>query len=198
LQRLAGCIDRGLNQVHTDQEEIRRQVKDVGQVAATLEPGNGSTKKRQAEFVALREEFHGSNDAHQQHLAKVMESFEPGLFVGGEAADLPQDNLDLERWFRLPKGHERRIHGHSHAGVRIVQEGPTLVLVLDAHQARQGPLRRRSYTRIVPACHRIANGRPSIGARSCARRALRRNGGYYSQNSKRGIRTKVSLLSGRC
>jgi hypothetical protein len=139
LQRLAGCIDRGLNQVHTDQEEIRRQVKDVGQVAATLEPGNGSTKKRQAEFVALREEFHGSNDAHQQHLAKVMESFEPGLFVGGGAADLPQDNLDLERWFRLPKGHERRIHGHSHAGVRIVQEGPTLVLVLDAHQARQGP-----------------------------------------------------------
>jgi hypothetical protein len=129
-----------LNQVHSAQEEIRRQVKDVGQVAAMLEPGNGSTKKRQAEFVTLREQLHGSSDAHQQHLAKVMASFEPGLFVGGAAAaGLPQDNLDLERWFRLPKGHERRIHGHRHAGVRIVQEGPTLVLVLDAHQARHGP-----------------------------------------------------------
>src|SRR5213079_3393585 len=25
-----------------------------------------------------------------------------------------KDNLDLERWFRLPKSHERRIHGHRH------------------------------------------------------------------------------------
>ena len=50
-----------------------------------------------------------------------------------------RDNLDLERWFRLPKSHERRIHGHRHAGVRIVQEGPTLVLALDAHAAHPGP-----------------------------------------------------------
>jgi hypothetical protein len=35
----------------------------------------------------------------------------------------------------LPKSHERRIHGHRHAGVRIVQEGPTLVHALDAHAA---------------------------------------------------------------
>jgi len=33
----------------------------------------------------------------------MMSSFEPGLFVGGEAADLPVDNLDLERWFKGPK-----------------------------------------------------------------------------------------------
>ena len=50
-----------------------------------------------------------------------------------------QDNLDLERWFRQPKGHERRIHGHRHAGVRIVQEGPTLLLALDAHVAPPEP-----------------------------------------------------------
>ena len=49
------------------------------------------------------------------------------------------DNLDLERWFRKPKGHERRIHGHKHAGVRIVQEGPTLVHALDAHLEHDGP-----------------------------------------------------------
>jgi len=64
-----------------------------------------------------------------------MSSFVPGLFVGHEAAELPQDNLDLERWFKQPKGHERRMHGHRHAGVRIVQEGPTLLLALDAHLA---------------------------------------------------------------
>src|SRR3989442_12885662 len=68
-----------------------------------------------------------------------MTSFEPGLFVGGDLLDGPHDNLDLERWFRRPKGHERRIHGHRHAGVRIVQEGATLVLVLDAHAGHADP-----------------------------------------------------------
>lgn len=43
-----------------------------------------------------------------------------------------RDNLDLERWFHLPKSHERRIHDHRHAGVRIVQEGATMVHALDA------------------------------------------------------------------
>jgi len=65
-----------------------------------------------------------------------------GLFVGirgKKGNSLPQDNLDLERWFRVPKGHERRIHGHSHAGVRIVQEGATLLLVLNAHEAHPQP-----------------------------------------------------------
>jgi len=44
----------------------------------------------------------------------------------------------LERWFKGPKGHERRIHGHRHAGVRIVQQGPTLMLALDAHVHHDG------------------------------------------------------------
>src|SRR4029077_9614633 len=48
-------------------------------------------------------------------------------------------NLELERWFRLPKGHERRIHGRKHAGVRLVQEGATLMPVLDAHKSREKP-----------------------------------------------------------
>jgi hypothetical protein len=39
----------------------------------------------------------------------------------------------------LPKSHERRIHGHRHAGVRIVQEGPTLVHALDAHATHPEP-----------------------------------------------------------
>jgi len=69
----------------------------------------------------------------RQAMAKTMNAFAPGLFVGEDMPDLPRDNLDLERFFRYPKGHERRIHGHRHAGVRIVMEGPTLVAVLDTH-----------------------------------------------------------------
>jgi len=68
-----------------------------------------------------------------------MKSFARGVFAGGDLLDLPQDNLDLERFFRKPKGHERRIHGHAHAGVRIVQEGPTLLLALYAHGEHPEP-----------------------------------------------------------
>ena len=121
------------------QEVIREQVKEVAKVAATLDIANGSSAQRQEQFSTLRNEYQASEDWYQQPLGKMMASFEPGLFVGGDRADWPQDNLDLERWFRQPKSHERRIHGHSHAGVRIVQEGPTLVLVLDAHLTQDGP-----------------------------------------------------------
>jgi len=62
------------------------------------------------------------------------------VFVGGEAADVPADNVDVERWFKRPKGHERRIHGRRHAGIRIVQDGPTLLLALDAHGHHDGSL----------------------------------------------------------
>ena len=72
-------------------------------------------------------------------MATVMVGFLAGLFVGEGKFEEIRDNLDLERWFRLPKSHERRIHGHRHAGVRIVVEGPTLVHALDAHVAHPGP-----------------------------------------------------------
>jgi len=68
-----------------------------------------------------------------------MTAFCVGLFAGGDEFAEVRDNRDLDRFFRVPKSHERRIHGHRHAGVRIVQEGPTLVLVLDAHSAHPDP-----------------------------------------------------------
>jgi hypothetical protein len=74
-----------------------------------------------------------------QQMGRLMASFKKGLFAGGGRVDLPRDNLDLERWFRLPKGHERRIHGRCHAGVRIVQEGATMLLALDAHRHHPQP-----------------------------------------------------------
>jgi hypothetical protein len=72
-------------------------------------------------------------------MVQVMTSFLAGLFVGEGRFEQIRDNLDLERWFRLPKSHERRIHGHRRAGIRLVLEGPTLVHALDAHAAHPGP-----------------------------------------------------------
>jgi hypothetical protein len=85
--------------------------------------------------VRLQERLSSSGDAKRVQMAVVMAAFYVGLFAGGgKLRGLPLDNLDLERWFRLPKGHERRINGRRHAGVRLVQEGATLMPVLDAHR----------------------------------------------------------------
>jgi hypothetical protein len=87
----------------------------------------------------LIDRFQRSGDPIRGKMAGVMVSFLAGLFVGEGEFEEIRDNLELERWFRIPKSHERRIHGHRHAGVRIVQEGPTLVPALDAHVAHPGP-----------------------------------------------------------
>jgi hypothetical protein len=71
-----------------------------------------------------------------------MVSFRLGLFVGVKLRAHPRDNLDLERWFCCPKSHERRIHGHRHAAIRIVCDGPTLLPTLDAHASHPGVFSR--------------------------------------------------------
>jgi hypothetical protein len=120
-------------------ERVRAQAQLVEAVAATLDPHSGPCRERRQRFEALRESLAAQADPTPRQLAKVMESFAPGLFAGGDDLDLPTDNLDLERWFRTPKGHERRIHGHAHAGIRLVLEGPTLLPTLDAY-TRQADL----------------------------------------------------------
>jgi hypothetical protein len=139
LKGLAGCIDRGLAHVQGQQQEVRRQLHDVQRVAGTLDVTQGSATERQTQFTRLQEEFADLQTPWYRHLATIMTSFAVGLFAGGDELTHLHDNLDLERWFRIPKGHERRIHGHRHAGIRIVQEGPTLLLALDAHEAHPGP-----------------------------------------------------------
>jgi hypothetical protein len=119
---------------------IRGYVKDIEAVAATLDPAAGSGEGRRKTFAELIERFRRGGDAIRSKMAGVMLSFLAGLFVGEGTFEAIRDNLEQERWFRVPKSHERRIHGHRHAGVRIVQEGPTLVLALDAHVAHPGPL----------------------------------------------------------
>jgi hypothetical protein len=136
---LANCLDRGLQEVAQEQEQLREHVSEIHKIQATLDPSRGEASQRQRRFARLQKRLERSADPVRQQMAVVMAAFLGGLFVGGEVEGLPQDDLDLERWFRLPKGHERRIHGHKHTGVRLVQEGATLMPVLDAHQEHPGP-----------------------------------------------------------
>ena len=136
---MAACIAKGLALVRPQQETIRCHVETLQEVAATLDPAAKTSARRQSDFDAILTRLDGASDPIYEQMAGLMRSFRTGLFAGDDAFDHVHNNLDLERWFRLPKGHERRIHGHRHAGVRIVQEGPTLVHALDAHHTHPEP-----------------------------------------------------------
>ncbi len=155
-----------MEHVQAEQEPIREYVKDIEKVAATLEPGGESCEDRKETFQELIDRFERNEDPIRQHMATLMISFLGGLFVGEGKFEEIKDNLDLERWFRLPKSHERRIHGHRHAGVRIVQDGPTLVLARDAHVAHPGPFTAEELlpyrTAREPPCQREALNRPKV------------------------------------
>jgi hypothetical protein len=139
LERLIKCIDQGKNLVVETQKQVADYVEQIRQVDRALDPESDAWAQRKRSFTTLERKFLADEDPICQEMGRVMASFKPGLFVGGGRADLPCDNLDLERWFRLPKGHERRIHGRRHAGVRIVQEGATMLLALDAHRHHPRP-----------------------------------------------------------
>jgi hypothetical protein len=148
----------------------------VAEVAATLDPANGLGARRETDFEEVLDRLAGDDGPIPAHMAGVMGSFRAGLFAGGDAADWVQDNLELERWFRLMKGHERRIHGRRHAGVRIVLEGPTLAPTLDAHAAHPEPFHAEDllpyHAARVPECQRQAMDRRKVmrKARSKKRR----------------------------
>ena len=166
LQRLAGYIGRGLEEVRDEQEEIRGILQDVHKVSATLDPDMGSSKERLAKFHSLQQQYELDKHSIRQQMAKLMDSFSHGLFIGEDVLGFPTDNLDLERWFKNPKGHERRIHGHAHAGVRIVQEGPTLILALDAHLRHPAPFSQEDLYPYAdakpPACQQEAIHRRKV------------------------------------
>jgi hypothetical protein len=168
LQRLTGCIDRGLKLVRADQAKVRRGVQKIQAVADTLDPANGSVDERRRKFEELRKQFSKQRTPLARHIVKLMISFVAGLFVG-PVDGLPEDNLELERWFRKPKSHERRIHGRRHAGVRLVEEGPTLVLTLDAHAHHPDPFVADD---LLP--YRSAQPPPSQQAAIACRRVMRK------------------------
>jgi hypothetical protein len=164
--------------VNEQQEVIREYVEVIAEVAATLEPGPEDITEREEKFEGLIDQFEATEDPIRHGMAMLMLSFLPGLFVGDTAYEAIKDNLDMERWFRLPKSHERRIHGHRHAGIRLVLDGATLVLALDAHAAHPGPFTVEDLlpyrTAREPCCQTEARGRRTImrKARSKKQRPL--------------------------
>jgi hypothetical protein len=167
-------MDRGLTLVADEQETIREHVEEIKKVSATLNPTTGNCRQRRRKFQQLKRGFQRAASAVSEHMSNLMSAFQVGLFAGGDALAEIQDNLDLERFFRLPKSHERRIHGHRHAGVRIVQEGPTLVPVLDAHHAHPEPFAPEDLMpyRMAPEpeCQRKAINRRRIMRRARSRK----------------------------
>jgi hypothetical protein len=141
LEKLQGHIDRGLQAVAEEQKKIKEYVEEVKRVEATLDPSKGDSKKRKKRYNKLKRRLKKSRDPVLMKMAVVMVGFSAGLFAGPEVDQEIRDNLDLERWFRLPKSHERHIHGRKHAGVRLVQEGATLMPALDAHKDRKEPFK---------------------------------------------------------
>ena len=142
---------------------VAEHAQQLRAIQATLDPTVGPSTTRRRRFSSLAARLSTSPDPILQHMAKTMKSFRPGLFAGGDDLDLPLDNLDQERAFRLPKGHERRIHGHAHAGVRIVQRGPSLLLALDAHRRHPDPFNTED---LVP----WRDSRVPASQRECERR----------------------------
>jgi hypothetical protein len=175
--QLVQCIDRGIASVQPKLDEVALHVADLRLVWSTLDPTTGSNAERRDDFDEIALGFRASSSSVHLHMAGLMERFAPGLFVESPD-DLPPDNLDLERWFRVPKGHERRIHGRAHAGVRIVQEGPTLLPTLDAHLLHPEPFVAAELIPTLgaapPACQRDAERRRAImrRARSRTRRPI--------------------------
>ena len=72
---MAGCIDRGLDHVRTEQELIREYVKDIEEVAATLVPGTERCEDRRVKFEGLIDRFERTGDPIRRHMAALMTSF---------------------------------------------------------------------------------------------------------------------------
>src|SRR4051794_33526021 len=75
LQRLAGCIDRGVAPVQAEHAVVREHLKASERVAATLEVAQGSADERPARFTRLQEELAGHDTPSYQHGAALLASF---------------------------------------------------------------------------------------------------------------------------
>ena len=112
---------------------------------------------------ALQQRAGGARAQLGQFLLEPLGRLLDGL---AERHRLPADNLELERWFKLPKRHARHIHGRAHAGVRLVQEGPTLLPTLNAHELHPVPFAAEDLQAYrdapMPACQRDALHRRKV------------------------------------
>jgi hypothetical protein len=190
LERLHGYIHRGLALYDEHVVPIGTALGHVLLVWALIHPEPGKHPAYQACFHQFADQYSQADDAITQHIGQVMLSFEVGLFCGGETLDLPEDNLDLERWIKGPKGHERHIHGRSHVGLRLVIEAPTLLLAFDAHRSRRTPF---SVQELLPyADAEVPTSQQQAKRRHLLMRKAR------SKKTKPGVKTVRTRVSMAC
>src|SRR2546426_5069162 len=115
LQRLAGCIDRGVAQVQAAHHVVRQQRQEIARVAATLTCANGSATERQGQFTCRPEEVAGLHTPFDPHVSGGMGSVAAGRLCRGETRPIPPANAGLVAGLCEPKGHERRIPRHPPA-----------------------------------------------------------------------------------
>lgn len=170
-----------------DRAALEQDLVFVRAVGAAVDAKTGPVAERRAAFETLREESATHPDEGRRRMGALMGRWAQGLFAGDESFEkavesgavrgsLPEDNYALERWFRLPKHHERHIHGRAHVGTALVQSGATRTLALDAHRHHPtpfSPLELAPYRNAkMPVAQRAAlyRGRIMQRARSVARR----------------------------
>jgi hypothetical protein len=186
LSRLATCIDHGLATLTPLRASLTGDVEVLRAIDACLEDSADTTDARRAQFDRLQRQCAADPAATLRRFADTMTRWAPGLFAGGDDLTLPADNLALERFFKLPKRHRRHLHGHAHAGIALVHQGPTLVPTLDAHRATTGPF--------IPD-----DLRPYYGATppESQRTALRRRGIMQKARSPRRRPALLATLEAR-
>lgn len=139
LTRLHGYISRGIARYAEDFNRLAAGMGTLGYVWTLLHPRTGTRHENHEVFQQVAEQALSHPEPLMQHIGQLMQSFEEGLFCGDETLDVPEDNLDLERWIKGPKSHERRIHGRQHVGLRLVIEAPTFLPAFDAHLSHVTP-----------------------------------------------------------
>lgn len=111
MKRLHSYIKRGLSIYYSEQKEVEKYTNEIKIVANTLNSETGKLKNRLAKFRRLKSRFKNADDLIKNQMSEIMHSFRALLFVGDDNLSIPKAYLDLERWFKKPKGHERKIHG---------------------------------------------------------------------------------------
>lgn len=149
LGALRECIARGLDATADERQRVEAELALVAAVAATVDAAGDDYDERLARFDVLVNEHAASDREMGQRLARQMKNWRAGLFLGADVAEgwvdsrgrpyLPENNYELERWFRVAKGHARHVHGRAHVGVALVHRGATLLPALDAHRLHDAP-----------------------------------------------------------
>ncbi len=175
MKRRAGGMDRGLEVARASLTHVRASVRDLHAVDRPLRPSDAVTgREREGRCRVQQEGWQASADPVYQPCATRLSRCEPGVCVGGETADVPADKVAWARWGTRPTGHARRLHGRRHAGMRIVQHGPTWLLALDAPVHHEGPwmadhLQPYGHTR-VPASQQQAVERGKLMRKARSRK----------------------------